>query len=148
MDEVHIHLLTNHLPIIGGFIGLIIFVYGWFSRNIILKQTGLVVFIVAALGGILTFLTGEGAEDAVEDIAVVTRDAIHLHEDAAEMAFYMMQAAAAAALLLLIQYRRAVTNYRWLEYVCLLLMILSAIAMMRTGYLGGLIRHTELVGSN
>jgi hypothetical protein len=57
MNTVHWHLLLNHLPIIGGIIGMGILVAGFvLKNNPIVKRTALGVFVFSAVFAIPAFL--------------------------------------------------------------------------------------------
>ncbi len=97
MDELQIHLFFNHVPLIGAFAALLVVVIGMFMRNNTVRMVGLAVYVVMALTAIPTYLTGEGAEGKVENIAGINKDAIEEHEDLATISLWVMIAAAVIA---------------------------------------------------
>jgi hypothetical protein len=90
-------------------------------------------------------LTGEPAEEAVEHLAGVTERAIHVHEEAAELAAVATYVGGAIALAALMFFRR-----RGLGPPLATLALVVALAafglMARTANLGGQIRHPEISG--
>ncbi|MFC7671286.1 hypothetical protein ACFQT0_30695 [Hymenobacter humi] len=85
MNQAHWHLLLNHAPILGSLFGLVLLLLAVALRlQPVLLRTGLVTLIVAALLTIPTQLTGDGAEEVVEDQPGVSEPLIHEHEEAAE----------------------------------------------------------------
>lgn len=145
MSPLHMHLVLNHVPVIGlGFVALILAVALW-RRNDSMAKLGL--FLLAGIGlvTVAVFLTGEPAEEAVEHLAGVAERAIHSHEEVAEAALGATAIAGAMALVLLLWARK-----RALPRVAMALSLLAVVAvaglMGRTAYLGGQIRHTEIAG--
>jgi uncharacterized membrane protein len=142
MDLAHLHVLLNHVPIIGGIFAVALLAIGMIFRSVDVTRVGLLALVVVALFTFPTHYTGEPAEKVAEHLPGVTHDVIEAHEDAALWGTYMMYATGVAALaaLVLNRSRRAP---RWLNGVVLLLAIVSAAAMVRVGFLGGQVRHTE-----
>ena len=90
MDATHLHLILSHFPIIGTIIGIVILAYGQFSKNIEIQKVALAAFILMAIFTIPVFLTGEGAEETVEKIPVISEQLIENHEELAEKAIWLM----------------------------------------------------------
>ncbi|MBL7767207.1 MAG: hypothetical protein JNJ58_14000 [Chitinophagaceae bacterium] len=138
MNLTHLHLLLNHFPIIGTLIGGTILLWGIIRKQIHIQQLGSLIVLVMAILAIPVFLTGEPAEESVEHLAGISERMIHEHEEAAEFAIWVMEA---AGLLALISF---IVKWDKIHFIVLLVTVLSFVAMARTGYLGGQIRHTEL----
>ncbi|QDA61491.1 hypothetical protein [Hymenobacter jejuensis] len=143
MNEAHIHLILNHTPILGSLFGLVLMLTGMIRQNAVVLRTGLVTLVVAAVLAMPTQLTGEGAEKVVEHQPGVSRSLLHEHEEAAELAFWVLSATGALALgsvlLLNHQHRRAALLARF----ALAGALLSFGLMARAGNLGGQIMHPE-----
>jgi len=141
---VHLHLLLNHLPIIVTALALALLVVAVWRGDDTLTRTGLVFLVGAALSALPAYLTGEGAEDAVEKLPGVTEALIERHSDIALVAAIIVGALGAVALFGLWRYRRPVPVPRGF----LLFVIIGSFAgsglMAWTGLLGGEIRHTEV----
>ena len=100
MDGLQIHLLVNHIPVIGIPIGLMLAVGGFLFKWEAVRRTGVVVFLATGLFVFPANFTGEDAEDIVEDNAAwVSHDQIHEHEEQAETAMNISVAGLALALL-------------------------------------------------
>ena len=80
MNGVHVHLLLNHIPILGTLFALIILGFGYFFKQEILAKAALWTLVVSALVSIPSFLSGEEAEHAVEGIIGVSMVAVEEHE--------------------------------------------------------------------
>ena len=84
MNDAHLHLVLNHLPIITPVIGLLIMIGGLVFSSEILKRTAYLVLILAVVVAILTFATGEGAEDVVEKLAGIDENLIKTPQEVAD----------------------------------------------------------------
>ncbi len=144
MNWAYLHLLVNHLPVLGTVFGLALLLAAFWRRGGDLLVASLVVFVLGGALGAFTFWTGEHAEDLVEDLPEVTAEVIHEHEESAEQARVAVVALAAAALFALL-YRRT-ARPRWAQVIVLLLALVTAGLLARTADLGGKVRHSEVRG--
>lgn len=145
MNLTHLHLLTNHIPVFGIFFTLVLLGAGMLLRNSTLKFTALIIAVVASLATLPVMITGESAEDAVEQIAGVTEAAIHEHEESAEFASWAMYAAGAVAAGALLM-RKQDKVFGKLTAALLVLSAVNFAIVARTAYLGGYIRHAQEFG--
>ncbi len=144
MDTTHLHLLLNHFPIVGTLIGIGVMLYGYITRSEETKKAALWTWALMAIVAIPVFLTGEPAEESVENLAGVSEPMIEAHEEAAELAIWLMGALGllSVANLLLAWFKQPAAKSAFL--VSTLLSAAVFAAMTRTGYLGGQIRHSEI----
>jgi hypothetical protein len=148
MDSTHVHLLLNHVPVIGILIGTIFLMYGIWQKNNSIQKMSLATIFLMALIAIPVFLTGEPAEESVENIPGVLKASIETHEEASELAFWAMEVAGLIALVSFIfQMMQSKMAYAFVM-ICMVASIATAALMGRTAYLGGQIRHTEIAGNN
>jgi uncharacterized membrane protein len=145
MNAAHVHLITNHIPIIGLFCGLFVLLWGILAKNKSVVLVGTVLLLICSIGGVVANKSGEEAEDLVEQIAGVSKTAIHEHEEAAELAMpFMFISILLSAAALFLNKR----NHKWASMVTILLLVSSALSCIlssRAGWLGGKIRHqTEI----
>jgi len=143
ITSVHIHLLLNHLPIIGTIAGLLLLLGGLVRRSDEVRRAGLVTFVLVALLTVPVYVTGEGAEEAVEGLPGVTEPLIEEHQDAALVAFSASGVLGVLALVALWRYRAGALPTTVVNVVLGLALAVSAL-MVWTGGLGGQIRHTEI----
>ena len=85
MSLVHIHLLLNHVPVVGALVALILFSAALLLRDVVSTKFALAFTAGLAAVAIAVYFTGEPAEEAVEHLAGVTKSTIHEHEEAAEL---------------------------------------------------------------
>lgn len=144
MNQAHLHLIVNHLPIVFPIVGIIVLLDGLIIKSEIVKRTSFYIFIIGALCTIAAGATGEGAEEVVENIAGITHSMIHRHEESAEKFAF---ASYALGLLSLIAF---VINYKKLSISNIMswLVVIVAAGTIFLGSLagttGGEIRHTEI----
>lgn len=144
MSQAHIHLLVNHLPIVGSLFALVLLGVGLLQKNDTLTRAGLVAVLAAGLLCLPAQLTGEGAAAIVQDLPRVSRALINEHEEAAELGFWALESAAALALFGFLLLKNASPRARLLAVLALVATGLSFGLLARAGYFGGLIRHTEI----
>ncbi len=142
MDLAHLHLLINHFPVVGTLIGTVIMLYALVKKVKNIQRTVLVLWIVLAAMSPIVMNTGEEAEHKVEEMAGMNHDVIHEHEEAAEYAFWLMIGLGVISLAALSLYKMG-SDITMATKISFVISLFVATAMMRTGYLGGLIRHSE-----
>ena len=81
MNLTHLHLLINHLPIIGSILGGLVLAQGIWNKSELTKIAAYNVLIISSIGAIIAYFTGEEAEESVENIAGVLESNIKIHED-------------------------------------------------------------------
>jgi hypothetical protein len=158
MEIAYLHLVTNHIPIIGIPFALFVLVWGLWRKSDEIKITSFVIFSVLGLMTLGVFLLGKGGEDFVEELPGVMHDAIESHERAATVALISVLAVALVSAFALLRYRifgRTIAGVvgervnifpRWIVFLTLVLALGSAGVLGYTGRLGGKIRHTEFHG--
>lgn len=164
MEIAYLHLVTNHIPIIGVPFAIALMLFGIWRKSDELKTASMLAF--ASLGAltIAVYLLGQGGEDFVEDLPGVAHDAIEDHEEIAAFALASVLAIAAVSVFALLRYgrfrprtapdasdtttrdTRAPLYPKWIVVVVLALAIVSAGILGYTGRLGGKIRHPEFHG--
>jgi len=143
MSFVHLHLLLNHVPVVGVvFVVLLLAVALWKRNNDIGKLALALLAGIAAVTAIV-FLTGEPAEEAVENVAGVSEALIHRHEDVALAALISTGVVGSLALGVLWWYRKQ-TLPRSLVGGAFVVMLGISGLMAWTANLGGQIRHSEI----
>ncbi|MBK7886283.1 MAG: hypothetical protein IPJ86_02960 [Bacteroidetes bacterium] len=146
MDLTHLHLLLNHFPIIGTIIGIALMVYALLCKQRIIQNAVLAIWVAMAIITIPVMKTGEEAEETVENIAGITEASIHAHEEAAELALWLMITLGIVSLAGLLLKNKDANKASLFTKPAFVLSLVVFAAMARTGYLGGQIRHTELQG--
>ncbi len=144
MNDAHFHLVVNHLPIVGVLIGFLVLLAGLIMKKPQIKNTALGIFIFSALTAIAAFLTGEGAEEIVENLPGISETLIHKHEDYAELFLTMMLILGGVSLItLFLQYKKLPFS----KYGFVLILLFSMVTMGIAKYVGtsgGEITHIEI----
>ena len=144
MNGAHLHLLLNHIPVLGTFFGLALLAFAVWKRSDELRKAALGTFFIAALAATATYLTGEPAEDVVKGLPGIPRPLISRHEDAAGIALAGSIALGVLALGGLIWLRWGRQIKPWFSTLALAAAIIVTGLMAWTANLGGQIRHTEI----
>jgi uncharacterized membrane protein len=143
MNAAQIHLALNHVPLFLSIIGGGILVLGMIKKNESFKTLSLFMLIAAAMFTAPVFLTGEGTEELVENLAGVNEKIIEKHEDMAKISLVIIIITGVIALLgLILRRNKAITKITFV--VAALLSLASFGTMAQTAHLGGLIRHSEM----
>lgn len=143
MNWGHLHLVTNHFPIIGVIIGTLLLASGIVFKNEGFRTSGLCTIIFAAVMSLLAAATGDPAAEAVKGLQDVAKSLISRHEDIATVGMSLLIPSGLLSLLTLYILWKKGKAARLLVIVTLVLSILSSVAMVYVGYSGGQIRHSE-----
>src|SRR5215510_10521407 len=110
MNLAHVHLLLNHVPVLGTLIALGLFLVSLVANHDDLKQASLALFSLIALLAIPTYISGSGAQGALKESPDVSMSAIEAHQGAALLALISMEITGAASLIGLWRYSRSQKN--------------------------------------
>jgi hypothetical protein len=146
-----VHLLLNHWPVIGAFIGLALFVIALMTRNYDLKQASLVLFAVLAVLTIPVYLSGNAAADAMkkQKLPAWPTALVESHEGGAVLAFLALELTGIFALFALWPTTRSAKteaqSKSWPSMAVLISSLATAGLMIVAGNTGGNIRHPEIL---
>ena len=143
MSQVHLHLLITHLPIFGSVLGALVLGYGIWSKSMHTQVAAYFLFVIAAIGAGIAYLTGEGAEEAVENIQGISESIIGQHEDFGMYALVSLIILGLASLMAIYVTLKKSSFAQTVSIIILVISLVSFVLVARTGYLGGQIRHTE-----
>src|SRR4029077_17543201 len=113
MNFVHIHLLLNHIPVIGSIIGFGLFLISFFGKNDDLRRSSLIIFAAMGLIAIPAFTSGKGAQLMLKEKPGISDAFVQRHEGAAMLALWFLEATGAFALAGLWQFHRRARMSRW-----------------------------------
>ncbi|NUO63124.1 MAG: hypothetical protein HOQ11_00870 [Gemmatimonadaceae bacterium] len=143
MNNAHIHLLINHVPVLGTLLVLALLAFAAARRSSGRTRDALGVLAVLGAVSVVVYLTGGAAEDSVENLPGVSERMIESHEEAALAATVALGALAALAIATLWRFRGRVLP-RWVAFAGLFGTAVVAGMMAWTANLGGQIRHSEI----
>jgi uncharacterized membrane protein len=141
MDTTHLHLLLNHVPTIGFIVALAFYIVSFFGNSDHVKQASLALMVGIAFITIPTYVTGNGAWNAIQNMDDMHVSAAETHEGAAFLAMIFIQITGALAFLGLWSLRRTGSLSHASSAV---IFIFASISFMLVANLGGEIRHTEI----
>lgn len=144
-NAAHLHLVLNHVPLLGLLFGFLMLLAALWRRSEELTQVSLGIFVLTALATIPVYLAGEGAEEIVEKLPHVAESLIEQHEEAGLISLISIGVLGMIALAgLLLTYRS--TPPLWLITVMLVGAIVAGGITVWTANLGGKISHPEIRG--
>jgi uncharacterized membrane protein len=143
LNPAHLHIMLNHVPLFGSLFAALLIAWGLLRKSEDVLRLGLALAFVVGIATWGVQLTGEPAEEVIENLAGVSRRMIHAHEEAAEWATYIIAAAGVIALLALLLVRRRHRAARGLSILALVISLVGFAAVSRAALLGGEIRHPE-----
>lgn len=160
MDTAYLHIVTNHLPIIGIPFAVAVMVLGIWRKSDDLKSVAFLFLAVLGLVSIIVYLTGEPAEEVVENVTGVAENAIDAHEDFAVFALISALVTGTLSGIAFLAFKglrlfipgkgnegRDPSYPSWVAPAILLLAVITTGMFAYTGKLGGMIRHTEFYGA-
>jgi len=147
MSILHLHLLLNHVPVVGALFALLLFAAALVLRETVSTKFALGFTAAIAAVAVVVYFTGGPAEEAVERLAGVTEGSIERHEEAAELTTIAMSILGGLSLVALFVFR-ARKAPSWVAMVGLIGTVIVSALMGWTANLGGQIRHTEIQGAS
>lgn len=143
IDAAHLHLMLNHLPVIGSPILLLILTIGLVRGQREVVTLALALIIALAVATAVVYLTGEPAEELVERAPWFPKGLAESHEESATVSFVATLVTGVLAVAALV-FRRGDRSRRWLPRVVWGLLIVSTLLLGWTAWSGGQIRHDEI----
>lgn len=139
----HIHLMINHVPVIGLAVPIAFLLMDRVRKNRKLEWLSLQLFVVFALLAIPVYVTGSPASHKMRDVPGISREAIRRHSNVADFAFWTMEGLGAISLFALYKFRTSETVSPQFSAALLGLALVTLGLMIWTADLGGKIRHSE-----
>ena len=144
MNDAHLHLVVNHLPIIIPMAALIVLILGLIIKSEVVKRTAYFLFVVGAICTISAFASGEGAEEIAENLPGVKEQLIHEHEENAEAFALFNYALGLISIVAIWASWKQKSFAKWLSILILALALVVIFKGREVGTSGGEIRHTEI----
>lgn len=144
MNEAHIHLMINHLPVIGTLVAVGVLGFALVRRKPEFIRLGLWLVFLTSLSTVPAYFSGEGAEELVEHLPGISESLIEEHEEWAEIALFVSQLTGLFALASILVAR---TSERFLRFGSIITLVAAAGSFSLMGLVantGGKINHPEL----
>jgi hypothetical protein len=144
MNAAQVHLLFNHVPVLGSLFCFLLLLGGQLRRSDPVTRTGLLGLVLAALGTLPAYFSGEGAEHLVRPQAGISTLVMSEHEDAASWGLLAMGTVGLLALAGLVMGRGGRPLPRGLLLAATFGSAFSFAVMARVAHLGGQVHHPEI----
>lgn len=147
MNYPYLHLVLNHVPILGAFFALAILLWGMLRKSRDITRVALVLTLFVGVMGYAAYFTGDEAHEQLEDLPGYDHDRVHEHEEAGEIAWYALGITGLLAAGTLVLSRGGRTPPKAMTPLVLVALLLSSATLVRAALLGGVIQHEEIRGS-
>src|SRR5687767_10171770 len=124
MNSVQMHLAFTHVPVILSLIGLIMLIVGFLKKNNTTIKTSYILLFISGMATLPVYFSGEGAEEAIENLPGVSESIIESHEEIAKLSMISIAGAGFFSLAALFAFARKGASHI-LRMVVLLLAITS-----------------------
>lgn len=143
MNWPHVHLLLNHVPVMGVPFGFLLLAAALARKSLELTKASLGVFAVVALVTIPVYLAGEPTEEVVEHLPGISESFIEEHEESALLSLVAIEILGVLAVAGLVLFRGS-SIPTWFVTTSLVLSLLAAVSVGWTANLGREIHHPEI----
>jgi len=143
MNPVQLHLALTHLPVVLSIAGFGLLAFALIRKQPLLVSTAYWILIIAAVGALPVYLTGEGTAETLEKLPGVSEKVIESHEEVAESAFIAIELVGVLSILGLIFQKRLKLG-KVFRLLTLVFAFVAAAVLAEAAHLGGQIRHSEI----
>jgi uncharacterized membrane protein len=140
----HVHIILNHFPTVGFVFALIFYIAGLVMKNTVMNRASLALFVICAILGIPTYVTGAASMWALTGIPGISRAVINAHRDMALLSLFGLAFTGVAAWIELWRFRHLARFSNRSLYLVLAFAIITLGVMAETGHRGGQINHPEI----
>lgn len=144
MNWAHVHLMINHIPVLGTVFGTLLLVFGVVRKSEEIKRVSLGIFVIVAVAALPVYFTGEPAEEIVEHLPGVDEQILEEHEESALFSLVAVGILGIFAIGALWRCRRVDSIPNGYIAAGLIISIIVCGFMAWTADLGGKIRHSEI----
>jgi uncharacterized membrane protein len=140
----HVHVILNHFPTVGFVLALGFYVIALLTNNVVMTRSSLTVFVICAILGVPTYVSGAGSMWAVARVPEISRAVINAHRDMALLTLVGLAFTGVAAWIELWRFRHLGRFANWSLYLILAFAVVTLAVMAETGHRGGQINHPEI----
>jgi uncharacterized membrane protein len=142
----HVHVILNHFPTIGFVVTLGFYVTALLTDNEGMKRAGLALFVICAVLGVPTFVTGNASmwAETRPPVEGISKAVINAHRDMALLSLFGLAFTGGTAWIELFRYRHLGRFSNRVLYAVLGLALVTLGIMTETGHRGGQINHPEI----
>jgi uncharacterized membrane protein len=142
----YVHMILNHAPTVGFVFAIAFYIVALVVNNDLMKQGSLILFIICAILGVPTYVTGTAAMWALTQPAIpeISKAVINAHRDMALWTLFGLGFTGAASWFELWRYRYFGRFSKLSLTLVLLFAVVTLAIMTETGHRGGQINHPEI----
>jgi uncharacterized membrane protein len=142
----YVHMILNHAPTVGFVFAIAFYIVALVVNNDLMKQGSLILFIICAILGVPTYVTGTAAMWALTQppIPEISKAVINAHRDMALWTLFGLGFTGAASWFELWRYRYFGRFSKLSLTLVLVFAVVTLAIMTETGHLGGQINHPEI----
>jgi uncharacterized membrane protein len=144
LSMAHLHLLINHVPILGSLFVLLLFSIALVFKHGFLQKVSLWFLAGVVLSTVVAYVSGDGTKKAVQGLPQVSDATITLHEQVARYGLILMFLVGVVSLVGILLYSNRPVLPVYLRLTVLALLLVSVGVMIFIGFLGGQIMHPEI----
>jgi len=144
MNAAHLHLMFNHLPIVGLGFAILINLLAMIRKSEELKNLSFWFYILIGLLAILPILTGDGAGEILKTYPGIDNEAIENHETWGYIFFYGLMLNSLLAIVALWFSQKKPELVKKLGITMLVIAIVLLFFAYQAGTTAGNIRHPEI----
>jgi uncharacterized membrane protein len=142
----HVHIILNHFPTVGFVFALVFYISALVLDNVVMKRSSLVLFVICAILGVPTFVTGNASMWALTDPPVtgISKAVINAHRDFALYSLFGLAFTGVTAWIALWRFRHLGRFSNRSLTLILIFAIITLGVLAETGHRGGQINHSEI----
>jgi uncharacterized membrane protein len=143
----HIHMILNHFPTVGLVFVLGFYITALLKDNVVMKRSGLVLFVICAVLIVPTYVTGAASMwslTAPDEVPGISKAVINAHRDMALWVLFGLAFTGGAAWIELWRFRHLGHFSSRSLYAVLAFAVVTLAIMAETGHRGGQINHPEI----
>jgi hypothetical protein len=144
LSQAHLHLMINHIPVIGSGVVLLFMIAGLLRKSRDLTLTAMMLGVLVAVSAPIVKETGEGAEDQVKKSAWFHDSLLEEHEERADKATVVLVLAGVIGAVGVFLSRGGRPEKPVISYAFTAFLAAAAGLMAWTALAGGAIRHDEI----
>lgn len=146
MNLAHVHVVLNHIPSIGTCVGVALLLFALYKKSDSLLKVSFQILLLVGLAVLPTYITGNAAQATLRSRPEIPQALIETHQNSAIITLILMTITGTLAWFGLWQFRRFSRPGTLNTSSVLIFGLLTAIFILRTASMGGLISHPEIRG--
>jgi uncharacterized membrane protein len=144
MSLSHLHLMLNHVPMLGVIFGILLLLNAHFRKSHDILRVALKMFVLAALMTVPVFFTGDYAASAIRELPTFSKALSDAHENAAVIAYIAVGALGLMGVWGLFLFHKKRDLPKFFTKAIFVLSLVTAASFVYVANTGGVVNHPEL----